>query len=190
MKRFTLWLGILMAAATASSAQDLTPQMRVFVDSHVANWASDPVIISAITLQNARTASYDQAKIDELDNMWMAQVGMPDVALIDGVLRNPAADFLRSRMAALNGTMTEVFIMDARGLNVAAATATSDYWQGDEAKFTETYPKGPTAMHLGDVELDSSSGAVQAQVSIPIVDKSTGQVIGAMTVGINLTSLM
>ncbi len=190
MKRFTLWLAAALLTATAGAAQDLKPQMQAFVAEHVKGWASDPIIVNAIIAQNAQTASYDQAKIDELDTLWMAQVGMPGVPLIDDVVNNPTSDFLRARMAALDGAITEVFIMDARGLNVAAAAPTSDYWQGDEEKFTETFPKGPTAMHFSDVELDESSGEVQAQVSMSIVDSETGQVVGAMTVGINLTSLM
>jgi hypothetical protein len=190
MKQFTFWLAIVMATATAGTAQDCQPQMQKFIDEQVADWASDPVIVDAIIAQNAATAGYDQAKIDELDALWRAQLGMQGVALIDDVLTGPTADFLRGRVTAANGAISEIFVMDARGLNVAAAAATSDYWQGDEAKFTETYPKGPTAIHFSDVELDASSGEVQAQVSMPIVDPATGEVVGAMTVGINLTSLM
>ncbi len=80
--------------------------------------------------------------------------------------------------------------MDARGLNVAASDVTSDYWQGDEAKFTQTYPMGGNAVHFGDVELDESTKEVQGQVSMSIVDQETGEVVGALTVGINLTALM
>jgi len=114
---------------------------------------------------------------------------MAGIPLIDDVLQNPTSDFLRQRIATAGGTIAEIFVMDARGLNVAAAEATSDYWQGDEEKFSETYPKGPNAIHFGEVELDGSSGEVQAQVSMSIVD-TTGAVVGAMTVGINLASLM
>ncbi|ARU02939.1 cache domain-containing protein [Yoonia vestfoldensis] len=189
MKQLTFWLAMTLATATAGAAQDLQPKMAQFVTEHVMDWATDPIIVDAIIAQNAITGRYDQAKIDELDALWMAQAGMPGVPLIDDVLQNPTSDFLRQRVAASAGTISEVFVMDARGLNVAAAEATSDYWQGDEAKFSETFPKGPNAMHFGEVELDGSSGEVQAQVSISIVD-STGAVVGAMTIGINLSTLI
>ncbi len=189
MKQMTFWLAIALATATTGSAQEFQPRMQQFIDDYVKDWASDPVIVDAIIAQNAITGGYDDAKIAELDALWTAQMGMAGVPLVDEVVQSPASDFLRDRMAAANGTIAEVFVMDARGLNVAAAKATSDYWQGDEAKFSETYPKGPTAIHFGEVELDPSSGEVQAQVSMSIVD-SAGAVVGAMTVGINLTSLM
>lgn len=191
MKKLTFWLAMTLATTTATmgAAQDLTPQMEKFVTEHVMDWATDPIIVDAIIAQNAITGSYDQAKINELDALWMAQAGMVGIPLIDEVLQNPTSDFLRQRVETSGGAISEVFVMDARGLNVAAAEATSDYWQGDEEKFSETFPKGPNALHFGEVELDGSSGEVQAQVSMSIVD-TTGAVVGAMTVGINLASLM
>ena len=80
--------------------------------------------------------------------------------------------------------------MDALGLNVAASDTTSDYWQGDEAKFTETYGVGPDATHLGDIELDESSQSYQGQISMTIVDPATGSAIGAITVGVNADALL
>nr|WP_213395830.1 PDC sensor domain-containing protein [Yoonia sp.] len=192
MKKLTFWLAMTTLAtttATAGAAQDMQPKMAQFVTEHVMDWATDPIIVDAIIAQNAITGSYDQAKINELDTLWMAQAGMAGIPLIDDVLQNPTSDFLRQRVAASGGAISEIFVMDARGLNVAAAEATSDYWQGDEEKFSETFPKGPNALHFGEVELDGSSGEVQAQVSMSIVD-TTGAVVGAMTVGINLASLM
>ena len=91
---------------------------------------------------------------------------------------------------AAGGTISEVFVMDEHGLNVAASAPTSDMWQGDEAKFTETFPKGPNATHFGDVEFDESSQTFQGQISIPIVDSATGEVVGAMTIGVNAEALM
>jgi hypothetical protein len=82
---------------------------------------------------------------------------------------------------------TEIFVMDNKGLNVGQSDVTSDYWQGDEAKWQKTYQVGPDAIHVSDVEQDESSQVFQAQVSVPVVDG--GQVIGAVTVGVNVDAL-
>jgi hypothetical protein len=66
---------------------------------------------------------------------------------------------------------------------------TSDYWQGDEDKYSMTYPKGPGAVHFSDVEFDESSQTYQAQISIPLVDTATNEVVGALTVGVNAEAL-
>jgi hypothetical protein len=85
----------------------------------------------------------EQARIDALDLAWRAEIGSAATPTIDPVLQSAAAEFLRSRVDASGGRITEVFIMDQHGLNVAASAMTSDMWQGDEAKFTETYSVGP-----------------------------------------------
>ena len=173
-----------------AQADDFTPALRDFLESQVSAWAQDEAIVSAINAQNERTAGYDQAMIDQLDTTWRAEVGGSDTPTISSVLNNATADFLRDQVAASGGMITEVFIMDMHGLNVAASDVTSDYWQGDEAKFSETYARGPDASHIGDVEFDESTQMYQGQISLTIVDPSTGQPIGAMTVGVDAEALL
>lgn len=179
----------LMMTATLSHADQYTEVMSTYARDHVLTWASDPSLIAAIRAQNLRTQALPQSEIDEMDRRWRQEVGGADRPTVDPVLQNPAAQFLRDRIAASEGVMTEVFIMDSRGLNVAASDATSDYWQGDEAKFTETFNQGASAVHIGDIELDESTQTYQGQVSVAISDPETGAVIGAMTVGLNAEML-
>jgi hypothetical protein len=189
MHRAFLLSAALVAAAPMVMAAEPNAAMKAYVDTQIMSWAMDPLIVGAITKQNMETAGFDAARIDDLDQTWRAEVGTGS-ALVDSVLTNAAADFLRGQIDASGGMITEVFIMDAQGLNVAASGATSDYWQGDEAKFQETYPLGVGAMHFGEIEFDESSQSYQAQISITITDPATGAAIGAMTVGIDAETLM
>lgn len=189
MRAAFLALGLAVTATMAPAAEP-HDAMQAFLDTHIKPWAEDAVLVGAIQAQNGQTAGFDAAHIDELDQQWRAEVGTGASALVDGVLMNAAADFLRQHVEASGGVMTEVFIMDALGLNVAASGATSDYWQGDEDKFSKTYGVGPSAVHFSDIEFDESSQTYQAQISLTLVDPATGAPIGAMTVGINAESLM
>jgi hypothetical protein len=72
---------------------------------------------------------------------------------------------------------------------VAQSDITSDYWQGDEEKWAEVYPKGAGALHLSEVEQDESTQIYQSQISMPVVDPADGAVIGAVTVGVNVEML-
>ena len=92
---------------------------------------------------------------------------------------------LRQRVEDSAGVISEIILMDDRGLNVAVSAVTSDFWQGDEAKFLETFPKGADAVHIGEVELDESSQTYQVQVSFTVSDVETGAPIGAETLGLN-----
>ncbi|MBT8153430.1 hypothetical protein KMP13_05880 [Epibacterium ulvae] len=132
--------------------------MERYLQSNIRDWAHSEVLISAIKALNNKTADYDQAMIDTLDAQWRAEVGQSATPTITPVLSNTTADFLRNQVERSEGYITEVFIMDLHGLNVAASDTTSDFWQGDEAKFNQTYGVNAEAYHFGDIEQDESSG--------------------------------
>jgi len=179
-----------ICAAPIAHANDFAPAMLAYYEEAVAPWASDPVLVAAILAQNSETSGLSQADIDAMDTAWRSEVGTSEAPTITPVLEHPASDFLRAHVAASGGAITEIFAMDARGLNVAASDVTSDYWQGDEAKHSETYGAGPGALHLSDVEFDESTQSYQGQISFAVTDPATGAVIGAVTVGVDADALM
>lgn len=187
--RLPIALLALSLVALPAGAEDLSRPAAAYLDEHLRSWATDPQIVAATVAQNAVTGGYSQADIDRLDLQWRAEVGTSGSELVGGVLANPAADMLRDRVAASEGMILEVFVMDAKGLNVAAVEATSDYWQGDEAKFSETFPLGPEAVHVSDVDYDESMQVFMVQVSFPIIDSLSGSVVGAITVGLDAARL-
>lgn len=172
-------------AAPAAQANDYEASMRDYLESEVLLWVFDGVVIDAIRAQNEAHAGMTQARINTLDAQWQEEVGTASHPLVDQVLNNPASMYLTVQMNNSAGAVTEIFLMDAHGLNVAATGPTSDYWQGDEAKFRETYRVGPGAVHVGEVELDESTQTYQGQVSLSVLDPDTKEVIGAVTVGLN-----
>lgn len=190
MKVFFNITAATILACSAAAANEYEPAMQSYLQDNVVTWASDPVLVDAIRAQNARTSGYSQDQIIAMDQDWRAQVGSADAPLVNEVLSNPAAEFLRAQVSGSGGTITEVFVMDAHGLNVAASAATSDMWQGDEAKFQETYPNGPNATHFSDVEFDESTQSYQGQISMSVVDPASGEVIGAITIGVDAESLL
>ncbi|MGS4981903.1 hypothetical protein SAMN05444149_101715 [Pseudosulfitobacter pseudonitzschiae] len=168
-----------LAAAEADGA------MTQYASERAAEWLMNDTVVAAIKAQNARTAGLSAAEIDSLDKDWRAQVGQAEMPLIASVLDSPLSVSLTDHVADARGTITEMFIMDAQGLNVAASAVTSDYWQGDEAKFQKTYGVGPDAVHISEVELDESTQTYQAQVSLSLTDPATGEMIGAVTFGLD-----
>ena len=179
-----------LSLTVAPFAQDeFTAPLTELAKGEIATFASDPALISAIQAQNAVTAAYDQAKIDALDTQWRAEVGAASKPLIDATLGNAASQYLAGVQEASGGKYTEIFAMDAKGLNVAQSTLTSDYWQGDEDKFTASFGAGAGAVHIGEIEQDESTQIFQSQVSVPVTDPATGAVIGAITVGVDVSML-
>lgn len=189
MKKLIFPLALLAATATSAPAAEMRTALEAFLRNNVTPWASDPSIVVPVMQQNARTAGLGAARIAELDALWQDEVGSAATPMIDAVVNSPSGDFLRGRLEASGGAITEIFVMDAAGLNVAASGVTSDYWQGDEAKFQQTYPLGPDAVHFSEVEYDESTQIYHAQISLTLTDPETGDPIGAMTVGVDADAL-
>jgi hypothetical protein len=184
MKKYLMALALASISSTAAAA-DLAVEARGYVQKFVTPWASNPLLIAAISAQNAAHATLEPSQILELDQVWRSEVGQPSQPTISRIVQNPASEFLREQVQASRGLIAEAFVMDYHGLNVAAAAATSDYWQGDEAKFIETFPRGSHAMHISDVDFDESAHLFLIQVSFTISDPATGAPIGAITIGLN-----
>ncbi len=185
MKRLFL-SAALSGAALSAHAADAPPAMIDFAVSQAETWVTAPVVISAIKAQNAKHAGLSEAEILSLDTQWRDELKTTTMPMIDEILARPVSLHLQEHTAASGGQITEVFVMDQVGLNVGQSGVTSDYWQGDEAKFQKTYPMGADAMHVSEVELDESTQTYQAQVSMAITDPATNMVIGAVTFGINV----
>ncbi|MBA5775986.1 hypothetical protein H2509_02460 [Stappia sp. F7233] len=172
-----------------AAANEFADQLTALASTDISKIVSDPQVIAAIKAQNAETSGYDQANIDALDKQWRAEIDKSNKPLIDKTLGNALSGHLHEIKERGGGLYTEIFVMDAKGLNVGQSDITSDYWQGDEAKWQETFLIGKGATHIGDVELDESTQSYQSQLSVAITDPDSGEVIGAATFGVNIELL-
>ncbi len=180
-------LSLFATAALASDAH--VAPMTDYANSTVKQWISSDVVIQAVKAQNAKNAGLSQADIDKMDQDWRAQTDAGSKPMIDAVLGNALSAYLVDQKNGAQGLVTEIFVMDNRGLNVGQSDVTSDFWQGDEAKWQKTYSAGAGAVFIDEVEMDESTQTFQSQLSMSIVDPASGEVIGAITLGINVDAL-
>lgn len=184
-------LGLLTAMAIIGSvsANEFEQPIKNFAASDIKPWLSSAEVVDAVKAQNMANAALSAADIEKLDKEWRAETAASDQPLINKVSSNTLSAFLREKKSESGGLITEMFVMDNKGLNVGLSDVTSDYWQGDEAKWQKTFLAGPDAMHISDVEQDESTQTFQSQVSMPVVDPADNSVIGAVTVGMNVELL-
>ena len=150
-------------------------------------WLIKPLMIDSLRAQNAAHAGLTQANIDALDAQWRAERTGGERPLIDKVMSNPVSRFLKSLQENSDGLFTEIFVMDNKGLTVGQSVLSDDYWQGDEAKWRKSFLAGKHARHIGEPEFVEATGRYQAQLSMPIVDPETGDIIGAVTLGVDIS---
>lgn len=178
---------LVLGSVSSQAANEFEPQIKAAYAKHVADWLNDPAVISAIKAQNVAHAGLSEADIDVLDKKWRAEKKAGGGDMMSGVLGNALSAFLKGKKDASGGLITEMFVMDNKGMNVGQSDATSDYMQGDEGKWQKTYSVGPDAMFVDEVEFDDSSQSFQSQVSGTISDG--GAAIGAITIGLNVENL-
>ncbi len=183
-------LACAISALPALAVESHVDLMTRFAEDTARAWTIDPVVIAAIRAQNARNANISQGSIDKMDKQWRAETKVADRPLIDSVLSTELSKKLMDVKANARGMITELFVMDNKGLNVGQSDATSDYWQGDEDKWQKTFLIGPGAIFIDEIEMDESTQTFQSQLSLSITDPVTGQVIGAVTVGVDVDQLL
>lgn len=182
MKKATvLILSVLMIFAMASlAAAEQAPQIiKDLAKNKLAEYGNDPVIVKAVLAQNALGKTLDQIKAT--DKKWRNHAGIADY--MKALMESECGRHLR-KVQNSAPYYAEIFVMDNLGANVAMTDKTSDYWQGDEAKFQKSFNGGLGAVFVDDVEFDDSTQAYLVQVSVPV--RNAGQVIGAITFGIDV----
>lgn len=161
--------------------------IRDYLVDEVRQWSSSPVVLMTLEASNVRYAGISQAGIDALDQQWVAEREVEDQPLITAVLSSPLSSYLTRIQANSQGLFSAIFVMDAAGLNAGQSAITSDFWQGDEAKWQKTFQVGPDAVFIDEIEINEETGTEIAQLNLSIAQE--GKVVGAITVDVNLTEL-
>lgn len=163
----------------AGGAEKAPQKVVALATGALAKLSTDPVIVKAVREENARGKTL--AQIREKDGEWMKTPGI--AGYMKALMESECGRHLRGIQESAP-YYAEIFVMDNQGANVAMTDKTSDYWQGDEDKFKESYKGGTGGVHISDVEFDDSAQAYLVQVSMPVRDGDT--VIGAITIGIDV----
>jgi len=173
---------LVVGSVMAYGAEKAPQKVIDFAHSTLAAIGTDPVIVEAVKDENARGKTL--AQIEEMDKRWKAHAGIADY--MQAMMDSECGRHLRSIQNSAP-YYAEIFVMDNQGANVAMTDKTSDYWQGDEAKFKRSYNGGTGAVFIDDVEFDDSTQAYLSQVSVPVKDGD--KAIGAITFGINVDKI-
>jgi hypothetical protein len=170
---------MIVGAGNVCAGEKAPQKVIELANSTLAEYGMDPVIVKAVKAENAKEKSLSQIK--EMDEKWKGHAGVADY------MQNMMDSECGKRLATIQNSApyyAEIFVMDNQGGNVAMTDKTSDYWQGDEAKFKKSYNNGAGSVFVDDVEFDDSTQAYLVQVSVPV--KDGGNVIGAITYGIDI----
>lgn len=165
---------------TVKAAEGMDEATKTLVSTVLLPVSVHETIATAVTAQNAKGMSLDDIK--KTDEAWKDAEEELDIMV--ELTSNDTAKAIAAIIEA-NPTIVEAFAMDNQGANVGQNALTSDYWQGDEAKWQNSFAEGKGGIDVGEVEFDKSAEAYLQQISLPVYD-AKGTVIGAITWGLKV----
>ena len=174
--------GLMQAQDAELSQQEIEDLLGVKI-RFATHMAFNPSIVRAVEQQNSLKIALDEIK--QRDESWKGADGEL-IPLIRETTQNPVAQYFQRRVEN-NASIDEVFLTDNQGANVAAYPATSDYWQGDEEKWTASYNNGNGQVFIGPLEFDDSTQRTLVQISAPVL--SNNQTIGVLVLGVSVDYL-
>ncbi len=181
---------VLYLLATSKQPDFYRVPLEKYARETLSRWLLEPQLVISLREQNQAHASLAQGDIDAMDKTWRSEKDSGQHDMIAEMMERPLSKILGFYQAGTAGIVTEVFVMDDKGLNVGQSEITSDLWQGDEDKWQQTFGKPADQYHISEVEFDDSTGFYQSQVSLPAVDPVTGAPLGAITFGVSIQSLL
>ena len=176
---------VLTVLISGPVTQKADPELQAEVEARITiveRWASEPIVVQAVREANENIRS--MSEIEQIDTRWQETRGVDD--FIRSIIDHPAAQRLRELRSA-NPELQEAFLTDRLGANVAATNKTSDFYQGDEAKFTEAYHDGAGSIYIGKIARDESIQSFSVQIGVPVIDE--GRAIGVLVVTVNAEKL-
>jgi hypothetical protein len=139
--------------------------------------AADPQVLKAVVAKNSTHETMEE--ILHIDKEWTDNLQYP---LRKTLSMNACAQHLRE-LTKDDPLIVEVILMDAQGANVCVSKETSDYWQGDEAKWQKTFGASKEVF-IDEPAFDASTGVYAIQLSAIVADGKTK--VGALTFTLRL----
>ena len=165
-----------------TSSTKMNQSVKTFVVSTLIPLMSNPIFVDGVKAQNAKDISMEVIK--RIDREWQeAEEELP----IHKELMGNAVGMEIKRFIQSTPAVVEAFVMDNKGANVGQNDLTSDYWQGDEAKWKNSYNNGKGGLDVGKEKFDVSANTTLQQISLPIIDGE--KVVGAICIGLNISRL-
>lgn len=181
-KTISTALIILFITAVAYAGEKAPQKVYDLANSKLAKYGTDPLVVKSVSAENAKGKSIEQIK--DMDKKWITTPGI--------------ADYMKELMTSECGKhlikikdsapyFAEIFLTDNQGANVCQTDKTSDYWQGDEKKFTESFRSGEGTVFVDEVKLDESTQEQLVHVSVPV--KEEGKTTGVLIFGVQVSKL-
>ncbi|MFQ5560788.1 MAG: transporter substrate-binding protein [Nitrospinota bacterium] len=149
--------------------------------------ASHPEILLAVEQSNKKNRDIDQDKVTRLDRIWREKSYTSDFN--PTLFQTSSAGKAVSEFMNAHSEFSEILVTDRHGLNVAISNRTTDFFQGDEEWWQQTFFSGKGRFHSTDIEYDKSAQIWGMGLCLPVYTPKK-EVIGVMKAFMSIKSLV
>lgn len=178
------------ATARFSVSEYERQQIKELLNRKIERWRHLPKLETVLKERNLKSRRFSKQEIAERDKKWMQAFMQDDFSYSIDLVDQELSAHLREIKKQSQDTITEIIVTDARGLNVAISDMTSDYWQGDEEKFTEVFSQPANTVHFGDINYDESTKRFQLHLSVPLYTEAKFEPLGVMVFGVDVEKVL
>lgn len=131
-----------------------------------------------------------------VDSTWQALAPVKATALASTILELPGSRAMYAWALTHRELVTEALLTNDMGTLAAMSQLTSDYWQGDEPKFSAVVANiraglsGLDAMYLSDIRYDASTSRFQVTVSTPVGPVTDNLPKGIISLGLDIENAL
>jgi len=149
---------------------------------HIQNIAGDKIVVASVVQHNNKKLAFEE--ILRRDRLWQKNDHL--VEFKESLISSDVGQFVET-IKNSKSYYTEVFIADDRGALVSAYPLTSDYWQGDEEKWS-TIARDGWPSYVSAITFDESSESNIVHLAVPV--RNHQKVVGVLVVGIRLSHVL
>lgn len=177
MKNRTICL-LFFVLTSSLIADDLSKDMKLLKAKIDRLITSNPKVVEEVIKQN-KDSNLTMERIKAIDRRWERQKSSN--VKYQAIQKKACSQLLRKLKQKDFCHATEIFVCDHRGAIVCTSDLTSDYWQGDEAKWQRPFKTQKD--FLSKLEWDQSSLSRLVHFSTPIIMEKKS--IGVVILGLN-----
>lgn len=167
-------------------SSDEKEKVRTIVSPWIQKIVTDRDIIAAVVKQNSENRTKTDNQLLKIDEQWQLAFKVNNQHFPRSLVNADVSALLIKIAVNSKDLLSEIILIDDRGYNVAISNMTSDYWQGDEEKFTQVFNKSAATIYFDKIKYDASSRRFQIQLSVPLRHPQTQKSIGTLTLGVDI----
>lgn len=165
-------------------------QITALLGRKIERWKRLPKLEALLLAQNERARTEQKKLVVERDAQWARAFLNNDFSYPANLVDQPVSAELREIKKQSQGVITEIIVTDKRGVNAAISDMTSDYWQGDEKKFSDAFAKPANTLAFSDINYDESTSRFQVHLSVPLYSEETFEPLGVMIFGVDIEKVL